>query len=363
MSPFLSEDELKHKHDEERRQLQRELDEKDNALREYRREHGKLEVLFNRVVDAIEPLKPLNSVFKEMYRRNIDISETEITPVKHITDSHMGMVQEADEIEGFNEFNPEICRNRNLGFTKSFIDWILLHRGPYNIRNCHVIFTGDLISGDIHDELRVTNAFPVTQQVIEAAQIHSMQLSLLAPYFETLIVHFITEDNHSRITKKPQAKEAGINSFGYLIGKMIEAYIKEHRNIEFNIYPMHSKVVSISTMNYLIMHGHGIRAWMGIPWYGIERRTAREATARQNIIMQDIEKAKEVGFNKIVHGHFHAPFDTSLFTCGGSVSGTDAYDHQSGRHADPCQSAWMIHPKWGEFNRTNFQLKRYDQDN
>jgi hypothetical protein len=78
--------------------------------------------------------------------------------------------------------------------------------------------------------------------------------------------------------------------------------------------------------------------------------------------MKDIERAKEVGFNKIVHGHFHTPFDTPLFSCGGSVSGTDAYDHGCGRHATPSQSAWMVHPKWGEFNRTNFQLNRYDNE-
>ena len=84
--------------------------------------------------------------------------------------------------------------------------------------------------------------------------------------------------------------------------------------------------------------------------------------ARQSIIMGDILRAKEIGFNKVLHGHFPQPFDTTLFSCGGSVSGTDAYDHQAGRHAVPSQSAWMVHPVWGEFNRTNFNLTRYDKE-
>jgi hypothetical protein len=273
----------------------------------------------------------------------------------------MGAVQDADEIEQFGEFSPEICDKRNIGFTLSFIEWVLLHRNVYNIKNCNVIFTGDLISGDIHDELRVTNAFPVPEQVVRAAQIHTKQIALLAPYFETVTVDFLTEDNHSRLTKKPQAKEAGLNSYGYLIGKMMEAYLASYGNVIFRIHAMSEKVISVSNRNYLITHGHNVRAWMGIPWYGIERRTAREATARQSIIMDDLKRAKEVGFNKIIHGHFHVPFDTLLFSCGGSISGTDAYDHQNGRHAEPSQSAWMVHPKHGEFNRTNFQLKRYDE--
>jgi len=359
MSGFLNEGELKGRHDEEKQQLHRELSEKELALKEYRKEHGKLEVFFNRVVTNITPIEPLESVFSKIYKKSKK-SETEVIPVGHVTDSHMGAVQEADEIEQFNEFNPEICEKRNIGFIQAYIDWVILHRTVYNIKNCHIIFTGDLISGDIHEELRITNAFPVPLQVVRAAQVHAKQLALLAPYFETVTVDFLTEDNHSRLTKKPQAKEAGVNSYGYLVGKMIEAYIEKHDNVIFNIHAMHEKVITISTRNYLITHGHGIKAWMGIPWYGIERRVAREATARQSIIMDDLIRAKEIGFNKIIHGHFHVPFDSPLFTCGGSISGTDAYDHQCGRHADPSQSAWMIHPGHGEFNRTNFQLKEYD---
>lgn len=361
MTNFLDEDQLKGRHDEEKQQLHRELSAKEQAIKEYRKEHGRLEVFFNRVIANIDPIGTLDSVFEKTYRKKRK-SETEVIPVGHVTDSHMGAVQEADEIEQFNEYNPDICDKRNIGFIQSFIDWVLLHRNVYNIRNCRLIYTGDLISGDIHDELRVTNAFPVPEQVVRAAQIHTKQIALLSPYFETVIVDFLTEDNHSRLTKKPQAKEAGINSYGYLIARMMEAYLGKHENVTFNIHAMNEKVISVLNRNYLITHGHNIKAWMGVPWYGIERRVAREATARQGIIMDDVLRAKDVGFNKIVHGHFHTPFNTVLYSCGGSVSGTDAYDHGNGRHAEPSQSAWMVHPKYGEFNRTDFKLKGYDNE-
>jgi hypothetical protein len=360
MSDFLSGDELRARTDEEKQQLHRELAEKDFILREYRKEHGKLEVFFNRVISYIEPVAPLESQFSKVYTEKKK-SDTEIVPVMHVTDSHMGAVQEPDEIEYFNEFNPEICDRRNIGFAQGFNDWVQMHRTAYKIKKCHVIFTGDLISGDIHEELRVTNAFPVPEQVVRAAQSHFKQIALLAPYFDEVIVDFLTEDNHSRLTKKPQAKEAGVNSYGYLVAKLMEAYLAKHQNVKFNIHAMHEKVIKVSTRNYLITHMHGVKAWMGIPWYGIERRTARESTARQHLIMQDNKLAKEIGFHKIVHGHFHTPFDAPLYSGGGSVSGTDAYDHSSGRHSDPSQSAWMVHPKYGEFNRINFWLKRYDK--
>ena len=50
------------------------------------------------------------------------------------------------------------------------------------------------------------------------------------------------------------------------------------------------------------------------------------------------------------------PIDTPLYSCGASLQVTDAYDHQAGRYANPGQSAWLVHPKHGEFNRINFNL-------
>lgn len=65
-------------------------------------------------------------------------------------------------------------------------------------------------------------------------------------------------------------------------------------------------------------------------------------------------------FDLVVMGHWHAPLEHPYFLIGGSVSGTDAYDHQAGRQAEPQQVSWLVHPRWGEFDRTKWQLKKYD---
>ena len=93
-----------------------------------------------------------------------------------------------------------------------------------------------------------------------------------------------------------------------------------------------------------------------MPWYGIERKVARESLARLQIIMQDLSRAKTIGFHRYVFGHWHTPVDLPLYMASGSVQGTDAYDHQQGRHGDPSQSAWIVHPKHAEIDRTNFRL-------
>jgi len=350
----INENELRLRYSEEVQELKAQLKAKDDILSGYKKEHGKLEVFFGSLSEAISPISPLRS--QPISASKSVLSESESVAVMQISDGHMGSVQEPSEIENFNIFNPEICRDRQIKYVERFLHWIDMHRQSHNIRQVAVIVTGDLISGDIHEELKVTNEFPAPVQVVEAARVLSEQMALLAPHFERVDVHFITEDNHARLTRKPQAKEAGFNSLNYLVGMLADAYLEKHDNIEFNIYPMFEKVISVSTRQYLISHGHGMTGWMGIPWYSITRHVGKEALNRMSIIMGDLTRAKDIGFHKYIFGHWHTPFDHPVYSCCGSVSGTDAFDHKQGRFSEPSQSSWIVHPNWGEFDRINFNL-------
>ena len=347
----LDENQLKSEYSEKSIELRRQNAELKTVLQSYRREHGKLEVFFEQVVEAIRPVAPLPPVSFEKK------GGTPVMPVMHLTDLHVGATQEPNEIEGFNAYSPEIAQRRLEDFAARWLRWTDYQRKAYTINNAAVIITGDLISGDIHDELRITNAYPSPVQVAEASRMIAAVIAQIAPYFHSVAVHFVSEDNHSRLTKKPQAKEAGLNSLNYLVGKMIEAYVKDLDNVKMNIYPMLEKVISVNDRLYLVSHGHNVRGWMGVPWYGVERKVSKEAQSRLHLIMQEVDRAREIGFHKYVFGHFHTPIDTPLYSCGASLQGTDAYDHQAGRYANPGQSAWLVHPKNGEFNRINFNLK------
>ena len=55
-------------------------------------------------------------------------------------------------------------------------------------------------------------------------------------------------------------------------------------------------------------------------------------------------------------GHFHVPglMEAGRVMINGSLSGTSEFDHLNGRHADPAQVAFLVHPKYGWFNFTAF---------
>lgn len=343
----ISEAELKLRYNEEIQDLKRKLAQSSKVLDEYRTEHGSIGVLFDSLRDAIKEIpQPRPIAWPKTSKTMV---ETPCGVCFLICDSHYGAVQRKSEVEGFGEYSPELCESRSMEFIRRGINWVNVHRTAYQVDTAYVLVTGDLISGDIHLELQVTNAFPAPVQTVGAARILAQQVSDLSRHFKKVVVHFITEDNHARLTKKPQAKEAGLNSFNYLVGEMAKMMLKSHRNVDFNIYPQYEAVVTVEGRRYLLMHGHGVSGWMGFPYYGIERKVSKEAFKRMN-------GPDSTKFHRVIMGHWHAPMAHPMFWIGGSVSGTDAYDHKNGRHAEPSQAAWFIHPKRGEFDRTDFTL-------
>jgi hypothetical protein len=336
--------------DEEILDLRGQVGDLNERLKQYKRDHGSLKTFFRDLKECISPIQPIHMEYAPPEKKT-KVSNP-ISPVFQISDVHMGMQQDPDEIEGFNEYNPEICVNRSMFYMKQGVEWVELHRSNYTINEARVICTGDNISGDIHRELSITNAFPTPVQVVKAAVLIADQISYLSPHFSNVVVDFISEDNHSRLTKKPQSKQAGYNSLNYLVGFIAKERLKLVENVTFNLWPMLQKVINVQGRRYLITHGHSVRGWAGFPWYGLDRKVGREAIKRM--------KAGKHMFDTIVSGHFHTPLTTPGWMLGGSVSGTDAYDHKNARYSPPSQSAWLVHKKWGEFDRTDFDLRGAD---
>jgi hypothetical protein len=109
---------------------------------------------------------------------------------------------------------------------------------------------------------------------------------------------------------------------------------------------------NIGKYTFLGEHGDTVKSWMGVPFYGIERERAREATRR----MHDGR-----GFHYLIMGHWHSPIfagqaDAAGMIVGGCLGGTTAYDHSCGRISPPSQSGFLV-GKRGAFGFVPFRLK------
>ena len=352
-------EDFKLEHSEHAEELRRQIKEKDLVLAKYRREHGKLSVFFDELIRNVEPITPPEPIYTKA-----EAKHKICAAVMRISDSHTGAVQDALEIEGLNAYNFELCERRQMDYADRFISWVNRQRNSYPINDCHIIVTGDLVSGDIHQELQVTNEFPAPVAVVKATDVLVKQIHKIAPHFDRVVVEFVTEDNHGRLTRKPQAKEAGLNNFNYIIGSMARQFLRDVENVQFNVYPALEVVVSVLNRNYLITHGHQIRAWMGIPFYGVQRLVGKESSRRMTQMLDElqkesaeaIDKARRMGFHKFVMGHYHQFFESYYYSICPSVSGPDAYDIHNGNFHPPGQSGWLVHPERAEFGHVFFEM-------
>lgn len=332
-----------HAPDQEVKHLRTEVARLTRKLEEEQETTGEARLIGIELAEAIAAAEPAKMVYRPQPK-----ADTPLTYVLHLTDLHNGEVTRREEVDGFGEFNPAVFDARLELLGNKVIEHVKVQRAGYAIPRLHILGTGDYVSGDIHQELQVTNAYPAPVQAVTCGYRLGALIDMLAPHFEHIDSDWITLDNHGRMTKKNQAAEGGENNWGYVVAHIVKQYCSRMSNVDVRIHAKASQLVKIGAERYLTFHGHQIKGWAGIPYYGFERRVALEAVKRMN--------AEDSGFTKLCFGHFHIAGDTPNWVSGGSLSGTNAFDHSCGRHSPAHQTSWMVHGKHGQFGFTRWWL-------
>jgi hypothetical protein len=292
---------------------------------------------------AIRQCKPVSFLYEPKSK-----SGAACEHVLHLSDWHYGATISAEEVDGFGVFSPAIADARINKLAQSIIRKTEAQRHGYVVPHLRIIGTADYISGDIHHELSVTNAFPSAVQAVKCGYALGGMLRMFSQYFETVTADLVTLDNHGRLTRKPQSAEGGMNNWGYVVAEIAKQHVVPLKNVTVNIHAKPTALIAVGPERYLAFHGHQIKGWAGKPYYGFDRRVAMEAVKRMGV--------PEQAFTKLVFGHFHHAFNGDLWIMGGSLSGTDAFDHSQGRHSKPHQTSWFVHPAHGEFDWTRWWL-------
>lgn len=337
--------------------LTRKLEKDNQALRrrveELKLEMGEHEAVFESIKREFKGIEMKDPAIYIPPPKGTKVS-VPVTAVMVLSDWHVGEYVEADEIEEFNHYSWPIAQKRAYYLQKQFVNWVAVQRTATVVDELVVVVVGDMISGDIHQELQVTNEFPVPVQTVRSGVLIAKTIAELAVHFPKVRVEYIAADNHSRLTKKPQWKEGGFNSYSYIVGWIAKERLSNIKNVEFSLHATVKTLVEIQHFKYLCMHGHNIKGWAGFPWYGTDRQVAREAKARR--------RRPSKNFDKCIIGHFHAPLWTTDYIVNGSLSGTSELDHAMGRDADPCQIAFLVHPRYGEMNKIEFNVANGDDE-
>lgn len=162
----------------------RQLDIRSSYLRALRRDARKDELLqiFERTIQRAQPVS---------YRRIDSNTSQDKMMYVMLSDIHYGL----SFTSGYSDYNSSIATAR----TMDYADKIIKVAEKNGVKNwCHVSLMGDLISGGIHQSIRIQNQQDIVQQIIGVSELVSAFLEKLAGYFNKVTVTSVS-GNHSRI--------------------------------------------------------------------------------------------------------------------------------------------------------------------
>ncbi|RKY39857.1 MAG: hypothetical protein DRP85_09485 [Candidatus Makaraimicrobium thalassicum] len=313
--------------------------------KDLRRRLGKRDEMVRQVAAVVQTEQPP----KLMYRREPRKHRPRVHPVFLLGDWHIGEKAERDATGGFGEYNWGVTQKSHGVILNSFLKWVYNYRSIYLIEDCTVMCLGDWISGDIHDELRVTNEFPVPVQIAHAGQLLGQTIRTLSSEFKKVKVVEVGGGNHDRVTRRPQHKQRCTNSYSYLVYAIANEMNQGNSRVEIDYSDDPKRIVKVGNTRFLVEHGDAVRAWGAYPAYGWERMLGREALRRMD------ESAQR--FDYWVIGHWHTPtFYMDMIIINGALTPTTEYIHLKGRRTRPAQTAFLVSEKHGPFDFTFFRV-------
>lgn len=100
----------------------------------------------------------------------------------------------------WNVYNSDVCADMFM----KYLDKIVTVASTHHSENCYVWANGDMISGNIHQSIAVTNKENVIEQLMGVSELIAGFLSKLSPHFKN--VYFVSvAGNHSRIDTRDRA--------------------------------------------------------------------------------------------------------------------------------------------------------------
>lgn len=297
-----------------------------------------LEALVRDVVPKVAPLEPPG-------RTTIAKGCSKETMVLLLSDWHAYEEVKAERVLGFNAYNSTIFGQRS----KKVIDSTLSIRnkleqgGGWSFDRIVAACNGDFISGTIHELERHSDAPNVLMAAYAAGRVLGQSLRELAGEFQEVTV-VCTSGNHGRFpdARRMQQKDPTRNwdTFVYLIARTM---LEDQRNITFHIPDSYSAMFGIGPWKFLQTHGHEIKSWNQIPYYGIDRY-ARNINA--------LMVAKEKPINYYLFSHFHsasmmpAPGGETIIN-GSLIGGNEAVVNMMGKCDRPKQMLMGVHQEIG----------------
>lgn len=279
-------------------------------IRELSRAESMIELLQENL-DELSERKP----FLSEYKMKDNPSGNDMVVL--LSDVHLGV----EFKHCANEYSPEICFKRVDHYINKAIEFSKL----YNVDKVHLVCLGDLMSGEIHNTLRLQNRFDLADQIVESEELVAEIINKLAnntPY----VTVSICNGNHERIYEKDN--NLAKNNYTKIMRHHIRKRCEKLDNVTFL-----DNTLNEDEICHLNIHGYNF-----LGCHGDKITKTKVADQLRNIT--------DINPDYVLIGHWHTPaqlceFNTKIYQ-NGSVVGSDEYSIGKKLMTDPQQKILIV---------------------
>jgi len=267
-------------------------------------------------------------------------------PFAFWSDWHYGEVVSKEETGGVNEFNRAIGKirvkrlvERTIRLAKGFA----FRDGSPVPPGIVVALGGDMISGDIHEELAETNDGTPLQAISDVLDMLIWGVDQLKKEFGKVFLPCVV-GNHGRTTKKQRAKQAVFLSYEWTLYQMLERHYKNDNDVTVFVPNETDAFFSVAGQRFLLTHGNALGVKGGDGIIGALGPIARGSVKLKN---SEFKIGRE--FDYLIMGHWHQELWIGRVIVNNALKGYDEYARLFLRAepSRPSQCLWFVHPEHG----------------
>lgn len=261
-------------------------------------------------------------------------------PTLFASDWHWGEVVNGSEINNVNSYNLKTAHARARLLVERTIDLCFNHMVSPQYAGIVFALGGDMVSGDIHEELAETNELPSLPTVLDLSGVLIRMVDELAGKFGKVFVPCVV-GNHGRQSRKPRAKFRAHTNYDWLTYQIVERHFKGDKRVTFHIPDGPDASYNVFSHRFLLSHGDQFRGGDGqVGALGpILRGDLRKRTRQGQI---------DLGYDTLLLGHWHQYIHMGRVIVNGSLKGYDEYASVSNFGFEVAQQALFFnHPKHG----------------
>ena len=261
-------------------------------------------------------------------------------PTLFASDWHWGEIVDPNQINGVNSYDIGIAQGRARLLIQKTIELLSNNISPPNYPGIVFALGGDMVSGDIHEELVATNQKEIMPVVVDLFGVLTWCIETLADHFGQVFVPCVS-GNHGRNTVKIRAKGRAFTSFDWLLYQFLAKEFENDKRIKFMIPDGPDALYTIYNHRYLLTHGDQFRGGDGmIGALGPIIRGDHRKRSRNGQI--DLE------YDCLLLGHWHQLIHLERLIVNGSLVGYSEYAYNSNFPFEaPRQALWITHPDHG----------------